>query len=609
MVTLTSTTTSKPRYISLECGLNELRADFTDGLDATTRAIWHAESEFCEPETLLQLINKHTGNDDNIDNLSITQKNRSLAFLIRDVTNQHVEVGNQVYKTLCKANKNKHYPSLNDVNFTVVSSPTSGRIDEVGPKGIGGHSWKTDTAFKEATKSWMVPGDLQMGPCILFGWMGIAKKVAIFDDPKTAVDFWTSQLLGVVDYGFDKDEKIMPGGIRHAIERTAKMVVKNKDRMRGVGLVGLLMVDQQLSYRQMQYAWATEGTGSYVTGPTEISPQDFARAGYTDCAALVPLAYQTAAELEPNGKAIFVATLFCSLHDLIYDMGSSNRISCASYCDAAGTFQTDLPQAFVVGTIDAMATKLLHGTVDREPLFGENAVFVACVWNIFNVRYRSWERLVKYTRLLARSKEAGAVTIIDRATKGLILVPEDPNADTGDGFEEALDPSNSSKLVSRSALTNIYALRNPKETLIRHGLTVPELCEQCLGPFQEAFFHENDTIQAIPALPQNVIDSDPVIISAAIRRGALWATSSVCCDSCACTIGFWTNSMSDRAVVALMQDEQRMSVRDWLLQNYAMGCVAFSPLRVISILTGFDVAVDIQFAEGVLSENDVDADC
>ncbi len=67
--------------------------------------------------------------------------------------------------------------------------------------------------------------------------------------------------------------------------------------------------------------------------------------------------------------------------------------------------------------------------------------------------------------------------------------------------------------------------------------------------------------------------------------------------------------MSDRAVVALMQDERKMSVRDWLLQNYVMGCVAFSPLRLISILAGFDVAVDIKFAKGVLSENDVDADC
>lgn len=68
-------------------------------------------------------------------------------------------------------------------------------------------------------------------------------------------------------------------------------------RMRGAAWIGLLTMDQQLFNRHKQLEWVKEGKGSFVKGwvglPREgISPEDFAIAGYVDCAALAPFAYQ-----------------------------------------------------------------------------------------------------------------------------------------------------------------------------------------------------------------------------------------------------------------------------------------------------------------------------
>ena len=66
--------------------------------------------------------------------------------------------------------------------------------------------------------------------------------------------------------------------------------------------------------------------------------------------------------------------------------------------------------------------------------------------------------------------------------------------------------------------------------------------------------------------------------------------------------------MSDRVVVALMEDEQKVSNRDWLLMNYMIGCVAFSPIRLISITAGFDTAVAVKFEKDAMGVRDV-VDC
>ena len=66
--------------------------------------------------------------------------------------------------------------------------------------------------------------------------------------------------------------------------------------------------------------------------------------------------------------------------------------------------------------------------------------------------------------------------------------------------------------------------------------------------------------------------------------------------------------MSDKAVISLMTVEPIMSSREWLLCNYFMGCVAFSPFRMISVLANFDLNADISFEDGAMGVRDV-ADC
>jgi len=496
-----------------------------------------------------------------------------------------------------------------DIKFRIVASPSPTNIHEIGPKTLGGHNWEDDEQYKAAVKSWDAPIDLPMGPCPFFAWIGVAKKVESFkDSPKEAAAFWTSQLLGIVDYDFDKDEKNMKGGIGHAIKHTAEMAVQTDGKMRGAAWIGLLTMDQQCFDRSIQMKWVQEGQGSFVLGPDDVDPEEFGIAGYVDCAALAPFAYQSAEELLPSRLAMFVAVIFANQHDLLFDMGCSSRISCAAYTDAAGVFKYDLPQAWTIGMIDAIATRALNGPEDQKALYGDNALLVVCVWNIFNVRYRAWERFVKYTRILRMSKSKVSAGILKRAQQGLVLIPKNLDESIGEAFERLLDPANVSKMVNRKTCTADYQISDPAEHLKEYTVDAPELCENCTSPFLQAFLKHNDIIQAIPGVPALVVHSAPVSIAAAIRRGSLFAMTSECCDACACQIGLWGNRISDKAVISLMTVEPVMSSREWLLCNYFMGCVAFFPLRMISVLANFDLNADISFEDGAMGVRDV-ADC
>ena len=458
-------------------------------------------------------------------------------------------------------------------------------------------------------EKWLVSEDLHMAPCPFFAWVGVAKKVPSFNNAVDAAAFWTAQFLGIVDYDFDKDKSNMPKGLKPCIERTAKVAVELEGGMRGAAWIGMVTLDQQLFNRHVQLQWVSQGFGSFVAGPANISPRDFAIAGYVDCAALAPFAYQKPEELLPSRKAMFVAVLFANLHDFLYDIGSSSRISCAGYAAGSGhVFEHDLQQAFVVGFIDDMATNALNRPLYRSPTYGENALFATCVWDIFNVRYRAWERFVKYTRILERSESKVATRIIKRAEDGMILPAQHPDTDIGETWEFALDIKNIDKLIPRSSYAKLYTLPDSFEAVVRHQLLEPKLCGSCLTTFRPAFLRLDDVLEAVPGIPDAVLKCDSVCLAAAIRRACLWATSSDCCDSCACAVGIWANNSSDGVTIALMQSEQYVTPRDWLLENYVIGCVAFSPLRLITILNGFDTSVDMMFEAGAMGERDI-VDC
>ncbi|KAL4950528.1 hypothetical protein BDW69DRAFT_187280 [Aspergillus filifer] len=512
---------------------------------------------------------------------------------------EDVRLGVDVYNNIKASDEPKTYAP--ELTFSVVSSPRKDSLNECGLKTVGGNGWKSDALYKQLVVDWMAPRDLVMGPCPLYGWMGQCKKVETLHDACTANYFWTSQLLGIVDYDMDKDKSVIPGGIGDAIRRTAAGAVAKEGRLRGLGWCGLMTVDQQLYTRHMQVKWVQEGKGSRLVGPANISPQDFAIACYSDCAALGPFACNTAEELIQSRKTMFGAVLLGNLHDLVFDMGYSSRISGAAYADATGAFEFDGPQAWLVGLLDAIAEKILHAPASQRASYGDNSLCVTAMWSLFNVRYRAWERFVKYTRLLQRSKVPKAAAILQRAEQGDVFVPEDINQDVGDAWAMALDPMSAAKLTPRCGYTHVYVLQNQPP---RSVLVPPELCQQCNAKFKLAFSSPHDKVQAISGIPATVTDSEPVALAVAIRRAALWATTAECCDRCACTIGLWANDVSDRVTVALMKSEKEVSNRDWLLQNYFAGCVAFSPLRLITITTGFDLASRISYETEALGDRD-----
>jgi hypothetical protein len=76
------------RYLEM-FSLCELTCDFSLALDATTRAIQKAELEICEPKALSRTIERYTGGTLNIAALPKVQQNLCLAFLVREVANEH----------------------------------------------------------------------------------------------------------------------------------------------------------------------------------------------------------------------------------------------------------------------------------------------------------------------------------------------------------------------------------------------------------------------------------------------------------------------------------------------------------------------------------------
>lgn len=295
---------------------------------------------------------------------------------------------------------------------------------------------------------------------------------------------------------------------------------------------------------------------------------------------------------------MFGAVLFANLHDLVFDIGYSSRISGAAYADATSVFQYDLPQAWLIGMMDSLASKILQGPPDQRALYGDNALCATAMWSIFNVRYRAWERLVKYTRLLQRSKSEKASEIIARAKVGMVLVPQDSDQDLRDAWTMVVDTSTAAELEPREAHVETYPVR-PTYTL-----EPPTLCQKCAEPFHYAFHRYQDEVQAIHGLPRSITNSPASRIAVTIRRAAIWATTSECCDNCACAVGLWANDVSDKVIIAIMQSESDLSSRDWLLQNYFAGCVAFSPLRLVTITTGFDLITQVKYEAEAMGERD-----
>jgi hypothetical protein len=120
----------------------------------------------------------------------------------------------------------------------VVSDPDPASLSQIGPKSLGGHEWRTDKRFDEVKTKWTSPGFGVVAPCTLFGWAGLFKKVVVANEVPEMI---TMQLLGTVDYDFDKDDNHKPGMGRSG-EVAGRNCIKRGSRLQGGAMVGFIMI-------------------------------------------------------------------------------------------------------------------------------------------------------------------------------------------------------------------------------------------------------------------------------------------------------------------------------------------------------------------------------
>jgi hypothetical protein len=133
-----------------------------------------------------------------------------------------------------------------------------------------------------------------------------------------------------------------------------------------------------------------------------------------------------------------MAALYASMHKLLYDRKLSNVVGGSpitqfletsglksykiSPCFISYSFEEEIPQAAVVGYIDHLANVMKSGT-DRFHSYGVRMLFVTCTSSLFDSIYRTWERFIKYERLIGASKSTLAAKISELSKKNIVLEP------------------------------------------------------------------------------------------------------------------------------------------------------------------------------------------
>lgn len=393
--------------------LQTLTSEHCTGLEITTRAIFYSISEFTDQETLERAIGEHTGSSTSLNGISTSERNARLACLVRDIANskgwlagwhclakaapgcglhealmRDVTACTEVYSRLKATTEAR---SCIDVSMTEVSSPDVGTLEQIGPKGLGGRVWKTDKAYKElATTEWTSEGYGPMAPCSSFAWLSVIRTVVSAEDARAC---FAIQLLGTVDYDFDLDDVHKPG-IRQSCKVAGQHVASVGKPIQGAAVAGLLNLDQQSFNRQIQNGGVDQASGATILGPKTISPADWVAMMIADCAIIGPFGYQTALQYEQSRKGMWIGGILGNIHDVVYDVGCSSRISSVMYAAAAGAAKHDIPQAYVTGTIDAIAKRVLALSSEETPLYGDSVIVACMAWCSFNGRYRTGSALL-----------------------------------------------------------------------------------------------------------------------------------------------------------------------------------------------------------------------
>ncbi|KAL2066879.1 hypothetical protein VTL71DRAFT_1303 [Oculimacula yallundae] len=605
----------------------KMDSEFSSGLDVVTQAIRNSTVDFTSPPSLPGDTIRQTAPTTPEESSSIQQRNRSLADRVRFACHNKdwlsgwsslsqlapecglheqfisdIETCAEIYSRI-RSSPDANTPI--DVGITVKSSPNVDSLMEIGPKGLGGKAWMVDPEYLSIQSRWNSPGFAPMGPTVAFGWNGMNKKTVDREDEESCR---AMQMLGTVDYDFDL-EAANNAGFARSLEEASRNVVKTRSNIQRGAVAALLNSDLQQFTRSIQMGWVKEGTGSYILGPEDVSPDDWVKTNAMDCALAMGLGYQDSSRHALNRKGIFIGNTLGNCHDVLYDMGCSSRISSVMYARGAGIARHDIHRATVavaIGCLDNMARRINQMSDTEIPYYGDALSVFSGSWSPFNGRYRPWERFIKYSRQLKRSKSSEARAILDAASRCLVFIEDSPDADMTVIWKKALGPDESEKLTERQ--THAYTSPPGDEILNTPGVPIPDICKQCNVSFRQAIHTTDDAIRGIEGLPQSAVSCRALGLAAAIRRAVNFAASDDSCDICACRIGNWADSVAYRVLVTLMMSEEETSPKEWLLQHYLVACVDFWPISVPSVLAGFDLVGCLRYDRGAMGIRDT-VDC
>lgn len=608
------------------------KVDSTDGkgLDILTRAIYNSDAAIAEVETLAAIFKANTGRELDLTSLNNSEQNQCLAALIRNVWASKgwlqgyivlveaapkaglnprivddVRQASVVYNRISAGYRRRERI---DIKIQVGPEPFYDSVDRIGPKSGGGSYWKASEEYSASLQrpEWRDPGyNKGLSPCAIYGWIGALVKSVPRQYLPIATKF---QLMGVVDYDLDKLEA-NKDGLQSSFQAAERFACAPGSPLQGPALASLINYDFQIWVREIQQSWVSENRGPFNLGPEETSGEEWAAMMVGDCAAIVPWAFESTEAYNFSRTGMMIGAMQATCFDLVFDNGCSNRINSSQYAEAAGIAQYGIHAAFCLGFYEEVGQSFLHTLLKRgdatRVYYGPTSHVLIGPWNAFNTRYRTWERCVKYSRQLLQSTAAEAKTLLTLAHSDLVLKDCDLKMDGGKSWAKALR-SGPQDLVKRN--TAKYFISSLASELFQTpGVQSPALCRDCTPLFNKTMTSSDlEEVHAIGGLPETVTSCRAAGLAVGIRRAVLWAINSCsCCEKCACSIGFWADAVSYSVISSLIHNEPVTGNATWPLQNYFVGTVAFWPIGIPFLLSGFDLVAHITCEDGAMGKRDI----
>jgi hypothetical protein len=363
-------------------------------------------------------------------------------------------------------------------HMTISGDPNQLSLEMVPPKVIGGTAWTHNHEYVEIQNNWVNAGFPQLTPCIAFGWPGVQRK-AISRNHLNDCD--TMMLLTTVDYDLDR-QGAYHSAFSHAMSVGRRCISEVGTKMQSAALASFLGLDLQVNVRTVQESWIANGGVGGNLGPDDVTTTDWVSAIIGDCGTYTGYGYEDQKNYRKTRTGVFTGVVMGNIHDIIYDIATSNRLSSGLYASAAGVAEFNLHCAFITMVTDGVARRILSLSPEDVPLFGDNVLMLTGPWVLFTERYRTWERFVKYVRILGRSNSPEAQNILNMARTQMVWNDSDID-DVDEVWKKAMTRGSETDLTPRNTTT--YSLSAAPEMAQMPGLPLPDLCPLCRVEFQD----------------------------------------------------------------------------------------------------------------------------